>query len=88
MKLERWMKAKNLIQFIEKLQARKLELSILMDSIEKNGGRPIYISMDMYPEPLNKIPLYNDQKIIEFIEFQIEETNDLLELRKHEFDNL
>jgi hypothetical protein len=59
-----------------------------MDSIEKNGGRPIYISMDMYPEPIHKIPLYNDQKIIEFIEFQIEETNDLLELRKHEFDNL
>lgn len=88
MKLERWIKAKNLIQFIEKLEARKLELSILMDSIEKNGSRPIYISMDMYPEPLNKIQLYNDQKIIEFIEFQIEETNDLLELRKHEFDNL
>jgi hypothetical protein len=82
------MKAKNLIQFIENLEARKLELSILMDSIEKNGGRPIYISMDMYPEPIHKIPLYNDQKIIEFIEFQIEETNDLLELRKHEFDNL
>lgn len=88
MKLDRWMKAKNLIQMIEKLEARKLELSILMDSIEKHGGRQIYISMDMYPEPLNKIPLYNDEKIIEFIEFQIEETNDLLELRKHEFDNL
>ncbi len=82
------MKAKNLIQMIEKLQARKLELSILMDSIEKHGGRPIYISMDMYPEPLHKTPLYNDEKIIEFIEFQVEETNKLLEQRKEEFDNL
>lgn len=88
MKLDRWMKAKNLIQIIEKLEARKLELSILMDSIEKHGNRPIYISMDLYPEPLNKIPLYNDEKIIEFIEFQIEETNKLLEQRKEEFDNL
>ena len=88
MKLDRWMKAKNLIQIIEKLEARKLELSILMDSIEKHGNRPIYISMDMYPEPLHKIPLYDDEKIIEFIEFQVEETNKLLEQRKEEFDNL
>lgn len=82
------MKAKNLIQMIEKLEARKLELSILMDCIEKNKGRQIYISMDMYPEPLNKIPLYDDDKIIEFVEFQIEETNKLLEQRKQEFDKL
>lgn len=88
MKLDRWHKAKNLIQMIERLEARKLELSILIDCIEKNGGRPIYISMDMYPEPLNKIPLYDDEKIIEFIEYQIQETNKLLEERKEEFDNL
>lgn len=88
MKLDRWMKAKNLIQIIEKLEARKLELSILMDSIEKHTSRPIYISMDMYPEPIHKIQLYNDEKIIEFIEFQVEETNKLLEQRKEEFDNL
>lgn len=88
MKLDRWMKAKNLIQMIEKLEARKLELSILMDCIEKNGGRPIYISMDMYPEPIHKIPLYDDDKIIEFVKFQIVETNKLLEQRKKEFDEL
>jgi len=88
MELHRWQKAKNLIQMIENLQARKLELSILMDIIEKHKSRPIYISMDMYPEPLNKIQLYNDEKIIEFIEFQVEETNKLLEQRKEEFDNL
>ena len=88
MELHRWQKAKNLIQMIENLQARKLELSILMDSIEKNKSRPIYISMDMYPEPIHKIQLYDDEKIIEFIKFQIEETNKLLEQRKEEFDNL
>jgi len=89
MKLERWQKAKNLIQMIEKLDSRKFELILLLDSINiQNGNRMIYIYMDNYPSPNNKTPLYNYDKIIEFVKFQIKETEELLEKRKKEFDEL
>jgi hypothetical protein len=88
MKLENWQIAKNLIQMIENLEARKVELTLLLNSIERDSLKRIYISMDNYPSPDHKVPLYNDEKIIELVKFQLEETKKLLDQRKKEFNEI
>lgn len=87
MKLERWQIAKNLIEHLDKLTERKYHLMMMKTAIESDPKSiDIVVGTGNYPNL--QVPIYNQVKIIEFIEFQIEETNDLLELRKHEFDNL
>jgi hypothetical protein len=44
--------------------------------------------MDNYPSPDHKVPLYNDEKIIELVKFQLEETKKLLDQRKKEFNKI